>query len=59
LVVAIDQPETASFLRERLGNRFADEQIINFQAGGLDYFIIKAEMEQLDKSKTNIKTGGR
>ena len=55
LIVAVDQPETASFLRERLGNRFADGQIINFQAGGLEYFIIKAELEQLDKSKTNIK----
>ena len=56
LVVAVDKPETASFLRERLGNRFADGQIINFQSGGIEYFIIKAELEPLEKSKTtNIK----
>lgn len=55
LIVTTSRPETASFLRERLGHRFSAEQIINFQAGGLDYFIIKAELEQLDKSKTSLK----
>lgn len=55
LVVSVESPETAAFLRERLGNRFAQGQIVNFQAGGLEYFIIKAELEQLDKSKTTVK----
>lgn len=55
LVVTSDRPETTDFLRERLGNRFSPEQIINFRVGELDYFIIKAELEQLDKSKTNVK----
>jgi hypothetical protein len=55
LVVVASQPETAQFLRDRLGDRFSAQQIVNFQAGGHDYFIIKAELEQLNKSKTTVK----
>jgi hypothetical protein len=55
LVVVANQPETARFLRERLGDRFAAQQILNFRADGHDYFIIKSELERLDKSKTAVK----
>ncbi|HPF20403.1 MAG TPA: DUF5693 family protein, partial [Syntrophomonas sp.] len=55
LVVSVESPETASFLQEKLGNRFTPDQIVNFPAGGRQYFIIKAELEALDKSKTNIR----
>ncbi|HWQ75765.1 MAG TPA: DUF5693 family protein [Syntrophomonas sp.] len=54
LVAAAYEQETADFLRERLGHRFDAGRIIEVQGEGIDYFIINAELEQLDKSKTNI-----
>ena len=55
LVVLANQPESAQFLRERLGDRFSPRQIVNFQAAGHEYFIINAELGQLDKSKNAVK----
>lgn len=51
LVVTCDQPSTTSFLRTRLSHRFLPEQIIEFNSSGKTFFIINAELVQLEKPK--------
>lgn len=55
LVVVSSDSQTSQFLREKLGNRFARQELVTFQVEGKDYFIINAELQQLDKSKTAVK----
>lgn len=55
LVVVSLHPDTSEFLRERLGHRLSAGELLSFQAAGKDYFIINAELEQLDKSKTAVR----
>jgi len=51
LVVTSDQPSTITFLRSRLEHRFLPGQIIEFTSSGKTFFIINAELVQLDKPK--------
>ncbi|MDR1159281.1 MAG: DUF5693 family protein, partial [Syntrophomonadaceae bacterium] len=51
LVVATGDGQTASFVRERLLNRFSPEKIIYFNYGEQYYFIINAELSYLDRRK--------
>jgi len=51
LVVTSDKPATISFLRTRLAHRFLPEQIIEFKSTGKTFFIINAELVQLEKPK--------
>lgn len=55
LVVVSLNPASQQFLGESLQHRFSREELLNFQVEGKDYFIINAELEQLDKSKNAVK----
>jgi len=55
LVVVALNPQSSRFLREKLGNRFTSDELLSFRAAGKDYFIINAELQQLDKSKNAVK----
>ena len=55
LVVVSSNPVTSKFLQLQLSNRFSSQELVRFQAESKDYFIINAELPQLDKSKTAIK----
>ncbi|NLW92223.1 MAG: hypothetical protein GXY34_11580 [Syntrophomonadaceae bacterium] len=54
LVVTSDQLSTISFLRTRLSHRFLPEQIIEFTSSGKTFFILNAELVQLDKPKDTV-----
>ncbi|MGE5389759.1 MAG: DUF5693 family protein [Deltaproteobacteria bacterium] len=54
LVVTSDQPSMTSFLRSRLSHRFLPGQIIEFSSSGKTFFIINAELVQLDKPKDTV-----
>lgn len=51
LVIQSNQPDTVAFLKERLGSRFAPNEIISFNHGGQSYFIVNTELLPLDKPK--------
>lgn len=51
LVIESSQPATLAFLSEKLGSRFARDEIISFNQGEQHYFIINAELLPLDKPK--------
>ena len=51
LVVTSDNPDTIAFLRTRLAHRFLPQQIIEFNSAGKTFFIINAELVQLEKPK--------
>lgn len=51
LVAVSFDPENTAFLKERLASRFEKDEIINFSADGFNYFIINAELSQLEKTK--------
>ncbi|CFX11479.1 Uncharacterized [Syntrophomonas zehnderi OL-4] len=55
LVVVSADEATTRFLQERLENRFTPQELVTFAAGGQHYFIVNAELPQLDKSKNAIK----
>lgn len=55
LVVVASSPANEKFLQERLGSRFTKQELLTFTAAGKTYFIINAELEQLDKSKNAVK----
>lgn len=55
LVVVAVNPASQQFLKTSLSSRFSDKELLTFQVNGLDYFIINAELEQLDKSKNVVK----
>lgn len=49
LVVVSDQPDTIAFLKERLGSRFTEDEIISFTDGQKSFFIVNAELLPLNK----------
>lgn len=55
LVIVASNPEILPFLQEKLQNRFSPNELLRFQAQGKQYFIINAELEQLDRSKNAVK----
>ncbi|WP_054695014.1 DUF5693 family protein [Syntrophomonas palmitatica] len=59
LVVTADRKDTQEFLSRRLASRFNPAQVISFASEGRRYYIINAELLQLDKPKeSNNKNTG-
>lgn len=54
LTLVVKKPGVADFISRELGSRYQPEQIIRFQSGGVDYFILDMEFAQLDKRKEAI-----
>lgn len=55
LVVMAANPDSEKFLQERLSSRFTRQELLTFTAEDKTYFIINAELEQLDKSKNAVR----
>jgi predicted outer membrane lipoprotein len=54
LVLVIKKTEVADFISRELGSRYQPEQIIRFQSGGIEYFILDIELTQLDQRKEAV-----
>lgn len=54
LVLVIKKNDVADFISRELGSRYQPEQIIRFQSGGIDYFILDIELTQLDQRKEAV-----
>ncbi len=55
LVVATDKKDTQEFLNKRLAARFDPAQVIRFSSAEQSYYIINAELLQLEKPKNTDK----
>ncbi|HWP95236.1 MAG TPA: DUF5693 family protein [Syntrophomonadaceae bacterium] len=51
LTLIVSKPETTAFLKERLADRYNSGQIVSFQIGSNDYFVLNATLTQVDKRK--------
>ncbi|MEN6348172.1 MAG: DUF5693 family protein [Syntrophomonas sp.] len=54
LVLVIKKAAVADFVSRELGSRYQPEQIIRFQSGGIEYFILDIELTQLDQRKEAV-----
>lgn len=54
LVLVVKKTEVADFLSRELSSRYQPEQIIRFQSGGIEYFILDIELTQLDQRKEAV-----
>lgn len=54
LVLVVKKTEVADFLSRELSSRYQPEQIIRFQSGGSEYFILDIELTQLDQRKEAV-----
>jgi len=54
LVLVVKKTDVADFISRELGSRYQPEQIIRFQSGGIEYFILDIELTQLDQRKEAV-----